>query len=95
MATLKTSFAELIGTWPRAEGQTSIATFAADIGVAYYHAQMMRYRSSVNADFWPSVIRAGKRRGVEVTHDELARMRERRKRVGRPRQRVEARLATG
>jgi hypothetical protein len=76
-----TTFADLIGTWPRAPERngrrpTSIATFAADVGVAYSHAQIMRYRNSIGADYWPSVVAAAKRRGVTLTHEDLMKMRE-------------------
>ncbi len=75
-----TTFADLIGTWPprtdNGRKLTSIATFAADVGVAYSHAQIMRYRNSISADFWPRVVAAAKRRGKRLTHDDLVRMRE-------------------
>ena len=89
--TATTTFADLIGSWPRDEGQTSIATFARDIGVPYYHAQVMRYRNSISIENWPAVISAAKRHGVDYTHEDLAKMRERRRgaRV-RPKQRAVA-----
>lgn len=82
------TFSELIGTWPRDvdEGgreRTSIATFAADVGVAYYHAQTMRYRNSISVEFWPAVIAAARKRGRNYTHEDLANMRERRRRPKR------------
>ncbi len=86
-----TTFADLIGTWPRGSDNgrklTSIATFAADVGVAYSHAQIMRYRNSISADYWPAVVRAAKRRGKAVSHEDLMCMRER-ARKDRPRPRV-------
>ncbi len=90
------TFAELIGTWPRDEGQTSIGTFARDIGVAYYHAQTMRYRSSIAIEFWPDVISAAKRRGRTYTHEDLAEMRVRRRSAkARPKLRAVARALAG
>ncbi len=88
------TFAELIGTWPRDEGQTSIGTFARDLGVAYYHAQTMRQRNSVSVEFWQAVIDAAKRRDIELTHQDLVEMRERR-RGAKPKHRASACLAAG
>ncbi len=88
------TFAELIGTWPRDEGQTSIGTFARDLGVAYYHAQTMRQRSSVSVEFWQAVIDAAKRRGFKLTHQDLVEMRERR-RGAKPKHRQSSCLAAG
>ena len=76
------TFADLIGTWPRGTDKsgtrklTSIGTFAADIGVTYSHAQIMRYRNSIGADYWPKVVSAAKLRRVRVTHEDLMMMRE-------------------
>ncbi len=88
------TFADLIATWPRDEGQTSIATFAGDIGVPYYHASTMRYRSSISVDRWPAVIAAAKRRGFVLTHESMAKMRERR-RGAKPKHRQSSCLAAG
>ena len=78
-----TTFADLIGSWPRgsANGRqlTSIATFAADVGVAYSHAQIMRYRNSISADYWPAIVSAAKKRRKAISHEDLSRMRERAK----------------
>jgi hypothetical protein len=85
---MASTFSELIGTWPRGVDDggrelTSIATFAADLGVAYYHAQTMRYRNSISVEFWPAVIAAARKRGRVYTHEDLASMRERRRRPKR------------
>ncbi len=96
LSPMSMTFAELIGTWPRDEGRTSIGTFARDIGVAYYHAQTMRYRSSIAVEFWPAVINAAKLRGLEFTHEDLAKMRvPRRGAKVRPKQRAVARALAG
>jgi hypothetical protein len=89
------TFADLIGTWPRDEGMTSIATFAADMGVPYYHAQTMRYRSSISVEKWPDVIAAAKKRGFGITHDDLAKMRGRRRGAKGSKPRPTACFATG
>jgi hypothetical protein len=87
------TFADLIGTWPRGSDKsgrklTSIGTFAADIGVAYSHAQIMRYRNSIGADYWPDVVNAAKARRLRLSHEDLMTMREnardRRERPSRP-----------
>jgi hypothetical protein len=88
------TFADLIGTWPRRTDEdgrklTSIATFAADVGVAYYHAQTMRYRNSISVEYWPAVIKAAKKRGRTLTHEQLGRLRgASRKNGARPRYRM-------
>jgi hypothetical protein len=84
------SFSELIGDWPRDDGQTSIGTFARDIGVAYYHAQTMRYRRSISVEFWPRVISAAQKRGIKITHEDLVEMRGHRRRALRNRGAVAA-----
>jgi hypothetical protein len=75
------TFDELIGTWPRGvdgDGRelTSIGTFAADVGIAYYHAQVMKQRRSIGADYWPRVLDAAAKRGVALSEKDLFRMRE-------------------
>lgn len=75
------TFDELIGTWPRGvdgDGRqlTSIGTFAADVGVPYYHAQVMKQRKSISADYWPRVLRAAERRGLPLTEKDLFQMHE-------------------
>lgn len=93
------TFADLIGEWPRhrddrGRKRSSIASFAADVGVAYSHAQVMRYRNSVPVEFWPAVIDAAERAGKTVTHETLTKMRERRRKVAKPSpKRPEARRA--
>src|SRR5262245_28529344 len=87
------TFAELIGTWPQAvqkdgRRRTSIASFAADVGVPYYHAQVMRHRNSISVEHWPTIIAAAKRHDVAYTHEDLVRLREARKFASRSRQRT-------
>jgi hypothetical protein len=65
MNMVKTSFGNLIRSWPRDGGRTSIATFAADIRVPYLNAAMMRQRNSVSSDHWPRIVAAAKRRGLK------------------------------
>ena len=91
------TFADLIGTWPRdpQEDRTSIGSFAADIGVPYQHAATMKQRNSIAVEFWPAVIRAAGRRGIEITNDSLLKMRQTRRkktRIGR-KKKAEERVA--
>ena len=74
-------FAQLIGSWPQDEGRTSIRTFASDMGIPYGTAQVMRSRSSVASDYWPQIVTAGKKRGLDwLTIEVLAQFRKHRKR---------------
>jgi hypothetical protein len=99
-----TSFAQLIAEWPRDWGLTAIGTLAADLGVPYLNVQMMKFRNSIPSAYWPKVVAAARRRGME--HSTLQLMvqlqmrskhgkhrRSKRARVARPRRRAEAREA--
>lgn len=93
MTTFK-DFAQIIGSWPRDGDRTSIGTFAADVGVPYLNAQMMKHRNSISPDYWPAIVEAAQTRGLGsvVTLEVLAQMKGRkRKRIRRPRQRASAR----
>lgn len=88
-------FSHLIRNWPRDDGQTSIGTFAEDINVPYQHAATMAQRNSVAPEFWPLVLKAAKKRGKPLSHEQLLLMREsrhKRTRV-RPKQRASAHIA--
>lgn len=62
---------DLIGLWPAPE----LTTFAADINVPTKHASAMKTRNSINVDYWPDVIAAAERRGLEgVTYERLTLM---------------------
>jgi hypothetical protein len=81
------TFATLIGRWPQdtngaGRKLSSIRTFANDLGIAYSKAQVMKFRSSVGVDYWPALIEAARCRGIILTHEDLARMRDRRVRNG-------------
>ena len=75
-AGMRKDFTDLIGTWPRDPGRTSIGTFAADIDVPYQHAATMKQRNSIAPEFWPRVLKAAKARGIGLSHEQLLRMRE-------------------
>lgn len=61
------SFSAIIDRWP------SLAAFAADLGVKYVTAQVMRHRDSISARHWGRLVKAARRRGFEgVTLDALA-----------------------
>lgn len=60
-----TSYRDIIGMWP------SIGEFAADIGVKYVTAQLMKHRNSIGADHWSAVVEAARKRGYDVVTLEL------------------------
>jgi hypothetical protein len=67
MVARMTTYTEIIDRWP------SLTTYAADIGVRYGTAQVMRYRGSIPAKYWKRVVSAAAKRGIEgVTLDLLA-----------------------
>lgn len=84
-------FRDLIGSWPRENGRTSIGTFAVDAGVPYLNAQMMRHRNSVPSDYWPQLVEAARRRGLEGVTLELLAQLQVKKRAQRKRVRVRVR----
>lgn len=59
------TFRDIIGLW-------GLAAFAADLGVSYHTARMMRYRNSIHSDYWPRMVECAERRGFDVTFAELA-----------------------
>lgn len=62
---------DLIGLWP----EPSLTTFASDISIPVKHASAMKARDSINVDYWPDLIAAAERRGLEgVTYERLALM---------------------
>lgn len=62
---------DLIGLWP----DPSLTTFADDIRVPVKHASAMKSRGSINVDYWPELIAAAERRGLEgVTYERLTLM---------------------
>ena len=70
----ETSFSSLIREW-------GIADFAEAIGVPYSHASVMAVRNSVGIDHWPALIVALKAKGVSMTWQELAELRQRRREI--------------
>ena len=58
---------QIIDRWP------SLADFAADAGVSFNTAKMMRYRASIHARHWPKIVAAAAKRGIKaVTYEALA-----------------------
>lgn len=53
------SVAALLERWP------SISDFARDIGVKPTHANVMKLRGSIPADYWPAVVDAADKRGIK------------------------------
>ena len=63
------TFASIIERWP------SLHDFAADIGVAYVTAQVMKHRDSIAAEHWAAVVDGAKNRKIDgVTLELLARI---------------------
>ena len=61
------TFTEIIDRWP------SLQEFAADIGVKYVTAQVMRHRNSIDSKHWKALVSgAEKRLFSDVTLDRLA-----------------------
>lgn len=60
------SFRDIIDLWP------SLSDFAADIGVKYGTAQVMRFRSQLRDEHWVRVVAAAEKRGLPVTYQTLA-----------------------
>jgi hypothetical protein len=60
-----TTYTEIIDRWP------SLTAYAADIGVRYGTAQVMRYRGSIPAKYWKRVVAAAARRGIDGVSLEL------------------------
>lgn len=57
---------DIISLWPR------LADFASDIGVPENTAKQMRTRNSINARYWPALVRAAQSRGIDgVTFEDL------------------------
>lgn len=58
---------DIIDRWP------SLKEFAADIGVTYNSANLMRHRSSINARYWDRVVEAAKARNLRgINHKILS-----------------------
>lgn len=60
------SFRDIIDLWP------SLTEFAADIGVRYGTAQVMRFRSQLRDEHWVRVVAAAEKRNLPVTYQMLA-----------------------
>lgn len=60
------SFRSIIDLWP------SLSDFAADIGVRYGTAQVMRFRGQLRPRYWQAVVAAAQRRKLPVTYEMLA-----------------------
>lgn len=61
------TFRSIIDKWP------SISEFAADLGVKYVTAQLMRHRNSIASRHWNNVVIAARRREIAgVTLEVLA-----------------------
>lgn len=59
------NFRDVIDAW------TSLADFAADLGVPYVTASLMRQRGSIHARHWKGLIEASKKRRIRGISLEL------------------------
>lgn len=61
------TFTDVINRWP------SLSEFAADIGVKYGTAQVMRWRGTIPSDYWKRTSEAAAKRGIDgITVEFLA-----------------------
>lgn len=63
------TFEDLLALWDTPK-KLSIA-----LDVSYVAAQAMKRRGTVGVEHWPKLIRLAKDRGIEITADDLLRMR--------------------
>lgn len=64
------TFADIFAKWDTA------AALGADIGVSDMHARAMKRRDSIPPEYWPQLVSAAHKRGVdEITIERLALMR--------------------
>lgn len=70
------TFREIIDTWPFDPAkQTRLQAFAADLGVRYGAAVLMRHRGRVAPVYWPRLVKKRTARGMtDVSNDVLARI---------------------
>jgi hypothetical protein len=68
------TFRDLIKLWP------SRVAFAREVGLGYEAAAAMYGRGFIHPHHWPRLLDAARRRGFEVTADNLVAMSDRRRR---------------
>jgi hypothetical protein len=75
MAKKPTTFDELLDLWEQPRDLSDA------LGVSRLNARAMKLRKSVGIDHWPALITALKAKGVSMTWQELAELRQRRREV--------------
>lgn len=72
---LPRSFREVIDSWPRVDGHTSLRVFADDMDLIYGVAQSMRYRDRIDSKYWVRLAAKARERGLRhITEELLARI---------------------
>lgn len=70
-----TSFVDIIDTWPVKGGQSRLRAFAADLGIKYSTAAVMKHRNRINPVHWDTLLRQRRRRGLrDLDHRALVRI---------------------
>lgn len=70
-----TTIADIIDTWPRKAGQSALQAFAADLGIPYNTAAVMKHRNRINPVHWDTLLRQRRRRGLrDLDHRALVRI---------------------
>jgi len=57
----------LIDRWPAPK----VANFGRDLGVTVEHASAFKRRKSIPINYWPALLEAAKKRGLEDVNSEL------------------------
>lgn len=70
-----TTFDELLDLWDQPRDLSDA------LGVSRLNARAMKLRKSVGIDHWPALLAALKAKGVSMTWEELAALRQRRREV--------------
>lgn len=68
MLTKPKTFEQLLNLW------ANPSELSSDLDLPYVSAQMIRRRGSISPSHWPAFVSAAKRKGVELTMDDLVQM---------------------
>lgn len=70
-----TTIADIIDTWPHKAGQSALQAFAADLGIPYNTAAVMKHRNRINPTHWDRLLRKRRARGLkDLDHRALVRI---------------------
>lgn len=68
MLTKPKTFEQLLSLW------ANPSELSSDLDLPYVSAQMIRRRGSISPAHWPAFVSAAKRKGVELTMDDMVQM---------------------